>query len=236
MGMTFILGLSRQTYSLHLARSKSNTFITSILLTRSTSQIVNISGYLRGLSCPSGTDRIMAFFTAPVSNSAGQTRFPMFSRIARSTSSVPRLCSPCRVMLQSMWHIPPVCSWITLTPVFSMAAASTSASISASMMPMRSSSFRAAMVWRRVVVLPEPGELMRFRRKVWLFFSSSRSWAARRSLFSNTLCLTSITLNSAISKLLIIAFDPPCDRHGGSYAREIRGCLSCRRGENDTAD
>jgi len=48
---TFLLNLmSSPGYSLHLSRSKSKYGITSILLTRSTSQIENISGYLRGLS------------------------------------------------------------------------------------------------------------------------------------------------------------------------------------------
>ena len=60
------------------------------------------------VSCPSGTERIMAFFTAPVSNSAGQTRFPTFSKMARSTSSVPSPSSPCLVMAASRWHMPPV--------------------------------------------------------------------------------------------------------------------------------
>ena len=69
---------------------------------------VKINGYFNGLSCPSGTDKIIAFFTAPVSNSAGQTRFPTFSRIAISTSSVPSSFKPCLVMSASRWHIPPV--------------------------------------------------------------------------------------------------------------------------------
>ena len=46
-------------------------------------------------------------FDAPVSNSAGQTRFPTFSRIARSTSSMPRPSIPlfCHFCIQM--HMPP---------------------------------------------------------------------------------------------------------------------------------
>ena len=66
----------------------------SILLIRTTSQIENIRGYLSGLSSPSGTDKIIAFLTAPVSNSAGQTRLPTFSSTTRSSSSVPNSSIP----------------------------------------------------------------------------------------------------------------------------------------------
>ena len=74
--------------------SKSKYGMTSILSIITASHIVNISGYFSGLSCPSGTDSIIAFFTAPVSNSAGQTRLPTFSSIARSISSAPSPASP----------------------------------------------------------------------------------------------------------------------------------------------
>ena len=161
-----MFGLSFLTRSMHLSRSKLKYGATSILLTSSTSQIENMSGYFSGLSSPSGTERIMAFFTAPVSNSAGQTRLPTFSRMARSMFSVPRPSRPWRVMPASRWHMPPVCSWITFAPLVEMVAASTSESISASMTPMRRSSFRALMVAMRVVVLPLPGEDMRLSRKV----------------------------------------------------------------------
>ena len=70
-----------------------------------TSQIENISGYLSGLSSPSGTESIIAFLTAPVSNSAGQTRLPTFSRIASSTSPVSSPSSPCRVISASRWQL-----------------------------------------------------------------------------------------------------------------------------------
>ena len=74
--------------------SKSKYGSTSILLMSSTSQMENISGYLRGLSSPSGTESIIAFLTEPVSNSAGQTRLPTFSRMAKSISSTPRPSRP----------------------------------------------------------------------------------------------------------------------------------------------
>lgn len=53
------------------------------------SQTLNIKGYFNGLSSPSGTDKIIRFLWDPVSNSAGQTRFPIFSRKRRSKSSTP---------------------------------------------------------------------------------------------------------------------------------------------------
>ena len=199
--MIFIFGLSLRTYFLQASRSKSKYGMTSILFMSSTSQMENISGYLSGLSSPSGTDRIIAFLTEPVSNSAGQTRLPTFSRMARSTSSTPRPSSPCFVMPASRWHMPPVCSWMTFAPVFSMVAASTSESMSASMTPMRNSSFSAAMVALRVVVLPLPGEDMRLRRKVRSRLSCSRTRSASRSLLSNTLFFISRTLNPSIISL-----------------------------------
>jgi len=89
-----MFGLSFLTRSMHFSRLKLKYGATSILLTSSTSQIENMSGYFSGLSSPSGTERIMAFFTAPVSNSAGQTRLPTFSRMARSMFSVPSPSRP----------------------------------------------------------------------------------------------------------------------------------------------
>ena len=74
--------------------------------------------------------------------------------------------------------MPPVCSWMAFVPVSAMALASTSESMSASITPMRSSPFSAAIVRRSVVVLPEPGALIRFSRKIFRSFSSARRAAA----------------------------------------------------------
>ena len=69
-------------------------------------------------------------------------------------------------MSASRWHMPPVCSWITfLTPVCEMRSASTSESMSASIMPMFILSPIFSIVRVRVVVLPLPGDDMRFSRK-----------------------------------------------------------------------
>ena len=51
----------------------------------------------------------------------------------------------------------------------------------------------ASTVRRSVVVLPEPGLLMRLSRKVPRSWSSERNLSAARSLLANTLCLTSMT-------------------------------------------
>ncbi len=157
-------------------------------------------GYLRGLSSPSGTERMATFTLAPVSNSAGHTRLPTFSRMARSSGAAPASAvaasssaRPWRHIAASRWHMPPVCSCTATTPVSAMVRASTSESMSASITPMDNSSLSAATVRRSVVVLPEPGLLMRFSRKVPRACSSSRRASAARSLLANTLCFTSMT-------------------------------------------
>ena len=144
----------------------------------------------------------MAFFTAPVSNSAGQTRLPTFSRMASSTSPVPRPSRPWRVMPASRWHMPPVCSWMAFAPAAEMVRASTSESMSASITPIFISSFSASMVRVRVVVLPEPGLDIRFRRNTPFSFSSARSFAASSSLEANTLWRISRILKDSNSLTL----------------------------------
>ena len=153
------------------------------------------------MSSPSGTDKIMAFLAAPVSNSAGHTRFPTFSRMARSMSPVSNPFSPCLVIPASRWHMPPVWSWSTFTPVPWIILASTSESMSASMTPILKVPFNASMVFIRVVVLPAPGEDIRFKRKTPFSFSSARSSPACRSLSAKTLCLISKILTSFMKYL-----------------------------------
>ena len=80
-----------------------------------------------------------------------------------------------------------------------MAAASTSESISASIIPIFISSFNKAMVLFRVVVFPDPGDDIRFSRKVLCAFNSFRSASASLSLSSNTLFLISSIFISFIS-------------------------------------
>ena len=63
--------------------------------------------------------------------------------------------------------MPPVWSWMALAPVSVMVFASTSESISASMMPIFISSLSMEMVRTSVVVFPAPGDDMRLRRKVF---------------------------------------------------------------------
>ena len=135
----------------------------------------------------------MAFAEAPVSNSAGQTRFPTFSRIARSRPSVPSAASPCLVMSASRWHMPPVCSCTAFTFVCAIRNASTSESMSASMTPIFISSRRSSMVFSSVVVFPAPGEDIRFRRNTPFSFSSFLRSSACLSLSAKTLCLISYT-------------------------------------------
>ena len=117
-------------------------------------------------------------------------------------SSVPSASSPCMVMSAVRWHMPPVCSCIAFAPASATVCASTSLSMSASMTPMRISSFSAPSVLTSVVVLPLPGELMRFNKNSPRRFSSARTLSASRSLLSNTLCFISIVL-SIIALLLV---------------------------------
>ena len=87
------------------------------MLTTTSSQVRNISGYLSGLSSPSVTEQTIARASSPTRNSAGQTRFPTFSITSRSISSSGSAGSAERTMLASRWHSPPnpgsVLSWVT---------------------------------------------------------------------------------------------------------------------------
>ena len=205
--MTRALGLRIRMYSRHFSRSKSKYGWTSILLMTTTSQMENISGYFSGLSSPSGTDKIIALHTAPVSNSAGQTRFPTFSRMTRSAPPRSTLSSPWRVISASRWHIPPVCSWMEGIPVAAwIFTASTSLSMSASITATRILSFSRLMVRISVVVLPLPGEDIRLSRKTPRRLSSLRSSSASLSLSAKTLFLISITLTGSILK--VTGYDP----------------------------
>lgn len=68
------------------------------------------------------------------------------------------------VIAASRWHMPPVWSWMALAPVAAIVTASTSESMSASITPIFRSSFKSSISRVRVVVLPLPGEDIRFRR------------------------------------------------------------------------
>ena len=57
------------------------------MLTSTSSQARNISGYLSGLSSPSVTEQTMIRASSPTRNSAGQTRLPTFSITSRSMSA-----------------------------------------------------------------------------------------------------------------------------------------------------
>ena len=181
-----------------LSRLKSKTGRASILLTRTTLHFVKTSGYLSGLSSPSGTERMTTFSAEPVSNSAGHTRLPTFSRNTTSRSSVPISRMPWRDISASRWHMPPVWSWMDLTPRSAMVFASTSESMSASMTPIRISSLRRLMTALRVVVLPDPGEDMILMYSSFSSFSVPRSTSASASLSSRMLFLSSMTLTGSL--------------------------------------
>ncbi len=166
-------GLRARALRTSRSRSKSKQGSTSVLPTASRSQAWYMSGYLSGLSSPSGTERRVMCRTAPVSNSAGQTRLPTFSRTMRSKCSLPKPRSPCRVMSASRWHIPPVWSCTAGTPSREIASASTDESMSASMTPQRTLPARCGASALRSVVLPEPGDDIMPRHLSWHNFSTT---------------------------------------------------------------
>ena len=87
------------------------------MLTSTSSQVRNISGYFSGLSSPSVTDETITRASSPTRNSAGHTRLPTFSITSRSMSCSGSAGSAERTMLASRWHSPPkpgsVLSWVT---------------------------------------------------------------------------------------------------------------------------
>ena len=93
---------------------------------------------------------------------------------------------------------------MTLVPVAAMVPASTSESMSASIMPTFISWGRVFKSFVKVVVFPEPGEDIRFTRKVPCSFSSLRKASASLSLSANTLCFTSITRYGSMRNSLLV--------------------------------
>ena len=68
-------------------KSKLNTGKVSIFVITAILLTWNISGYFSGLSSPSGTESNIILILLPVSNSAGHTKLPIFSKITRSRPS-----------------------------------------------------------------------------------------------------------------------------------------------------
>ncbi len=102
--LTSIRGTPGWTWSrwyVNLSRSKSRCGSRSILLTITSSQARNISGYLSGLSSPSVTDETITRTSSPTRNSAGQTRLPTFSITSRSISASGSAGSAERTMFAS---------------------------------------------------------------------------------------------------------------------------------------
>ena len=154
---------------------------------------MNIRGYLRACLSPSSTDQYhRALGGAGVRTQRGQTRLPDASlqdgyihRLRAEGSS-----RPWRVMSARKVALYRPC--VRLRPSRRRSApcrVSTSESISASIMLVRSSSFRASIVRTRVVVLPLPGEDMRLGGRGPLSFQLPRGGNPPPLLLSaNTLC------------------------------------------------
>ena len=88
----------------------------SLLLINTRSAVRNMTGYLAGLSSPSGTDNRVTLRCWPRSKLAGQTRLPTFSIKTTSNSDRSRLCNAWWIMCASRWQALPVAIWIALTP------------------------------------------------------------------------------------------------------------------------
>jgi len=100
--------IKRQRITSGFFRSKSIYEIKSILLIRSAADSWNISGYLAGLSAPSGVLSSITLIFSPILNSAGQTRLPTFSTMRRSILFKSKEGRASRIILPSIWQAPPV--------------------------------------------------------------------------------------------------------------------------------
>ena len=181
----------------NLDLSKSNASSVSILVTTIRLHFSNISGYLSGLSSPSGTESSIILRCAPVSNSAGHTRLPIFSSTIRSQSSKFACASASLTISASMWQSPPL--WICTLSMPAPSAirrASTSVSISTSIATTLSLFFRFLSNAVSKVVFPLPGDDITLSKNVPLFASDALIESAVLSLFENMLSFTDITLIS----------------------------------------
>ena len=140
-----------------------------------------MSGYLSGLSWPSGTERIIRFRCAPVSNSAGQTRLPTFSIKTTECSAGGSASSARSIMAASRWQHLPVLICSARVPVARMRSASLSVSWSPSI-TMVGTSESALSVAQRSSVFPDPGLETRFSASAPSLAKSARFLAATASL------------------------------------------------------
>ena len=132
-----------------------------------------------------------------MSNSAGHTRFPMFSSTIRSVSGKSACSSASVTICASIWHSPPLWICTLSTPVFSaMRLASTSVSISTSIATTLILLFISLISLVRSVVFPLPGEDITLIMNAPFFRSDARSSSATLSLLEKILSLTAITFIS----------------------------------------
>ena len=158
---------------------------------------LNSRGYFSGLSSPSVTLSRATLASSPQSNSTGQTRLPTFSMNRMSTPSRSRLSMAVMIMLLSRWQPPSVLICTAWAPVAATRRASLSVCRSPSMTAMRNSPARSCRVRSSRVVLPAPGDEIRFRARILRSRSFSRTLAAIFSLASRTLRTTGICIVSS---------------------------------------
>src|SRR6056297_1923503 len=172
----------------------SSTGSRSLLVSRIRSAARNITGYLAGLSSPSGTDSSVMLRCWPRSKLAGHTRLPTFSMKTMSSSSSDSSCTASCTMCASRWQAVPVAIWMAGTPWRRMRSASFSVSRSPSMTPTRSSPASAWMVASSSAVLPAPGDDIRLTASTPWPSKCSRLWAAWWSFSLRRLRSTSTDL------------------------------------------
>src|SRR6185437_14255528 len=129
----------------------------------------------------------------------GQTRLPTFSMKRRSKGAGRHSARARSIIRASRWQVPPVVIWRTGKPKRRRRAASFSVWMSPVSTATRAPAGKAASVRSSSVVLPEPGELIRFRQ--------STPWAANRRRNSAAMRSFSLrTLRSSGTWLILLQF------------------------------
>jgi len=134
----------------------------------------NIYGYFKGLSSPSVTLITTTLLDSPRSNKAGQTKFPTFSIKRIELSSTESFFKANSTIPASRWQPVPVFICMAGAPAFSILWASNKVCWSPSMTNIFRDEISFRIVFSRMLVLPEPGELTRFKQRILLSAKSCR--------------------------------------------------------------
>ena len=148
------------------------------------------------MSSPSVTLNTTTRASSPISNSAGQTRLPTFSTISKSISSRSSPPTAFSITWAARWQSPPNSSVLictTGTPLTASRSASLVVQMSPTITALLICGVMRTSVFSRVVVFPEPGELITLRTKMPFSVNILRFCSAIFSLTSSTLRTTLIS-------------------------------------------